>query len=104
MADESDFVRVHAVCRCPHRGGRGVDLRPVREGFVVDELLLRQVYVRSWVFTYQLSLCLCSIFLLLRPPLMTVSLKKPQIKKSANVHINVTMRSVPVTFVATEKR
>jgi hypothetical protein len=53
MADENDFVRVQVVCRHPHCGGPGVDLRPVHEGYVVDELLLRQVYVRSWVFTYQ---------------------------------------------------
>jgi len=80
----SDCVRVQAVCRRPHRGGLGIDLRPVREGFVVDELLLRQVYVRSSVFTYQLSLCQCSIFLLLRPPMTTVSLNKPQTEKTAN--------------------
>jgi len=46
MTNESDFVRVQVVCRRPHRGGPGVDLRPVREGFVADELLLRQVYVK----------------------------------------------------------
>jgi hypothetical protein len=46
MTNESDFVRVQAVCRRPHRGGPGVDLRPVRVGFVADELLLRQVYVK----------------------------------------------------------
>jgi hypothetical protein len=95
MANESDFVRVQAVCRRPHRGGPGVYLRPVREGFVVDELLLRQVYVRSWVFTYQLSLYQFSILLLLRQPMTKVSLNKPQIKK--------TLRRVPVSFVAMGK-
>jgi len=44
MADESDFVRVQAVCRRPYRGGPGVDLWSVREGFVVDELSLRQIF------------------------------------------------------------
>jgi hypothetical protein len=106
MAGESDFVRVQTVCRRPHRGGPGVDLRPVREGFVVDELLLWQVYVK--IFGIHISVITMPMLdILITSFTNDDSVPKYTTNKAdslCTVRINVTLRRVPVTFVAMEKR